>query len=223
MGPFLGTFLRENHHWDAGRVGIALAASQIGTVLAQTPAGALIDRIRWKRLAVAHRGGGGRRGLRRALSGADARGGRRRADGDRGGGGDLPAGRRGPDVWAWSAGRPWHARTGRNEAFNHGGNVVAAALAGGLAYLLGYGAMFFLVAGMAAASAVAVLLIREADIDHDLARGADDGEAEGVARPSASPSCSRTAGSRSSPPRSSCSISPTRRCCRWSARSRATA
>jgi MFS family permease len=53
MGPFLGTFLREVHHWDAGRVGIALAASQIGTVLAQTPAGAIIDRIRWKRLAVA--------------------------------------------------------------------------------------------------------------------------------------------------------------------------
>ena len=67
-------------------------------------------------------------------------------------------------------------RTGRNEAFNHGGNVVAAALAGGLAYLVGYGAMFFLVAGMAAASAVAVLLIRESEIDHDLARGADDGE-----------------------------------------------
>ena len=45
--------------------------------------------------------------------------------------------------------------------------------------------MFFLVAGMAAASAVAVLLIREADIDHDLARGADDGDG-GVMRPLAS-------------------------------------
>ncbi len=52
MGPFLGTFLRESQRWDAGRVGIALAASQIGAVLAQTPAGALIDRVRWKRLAV---------------------------------------------------------------------------------------------------------------------------------------------------------------------------
>src|ERR1700733_14996200 len=52
MGPFLGTFLRVHQHWDAGRVGIALAASQIGTVLAQTPAGALIDKVRWKRLAV---------------------------------------------------------------------------------------------------------------------------------------------------------------------------
>ena len=39
--------------------------------------------------------------------------------------------------------------------------------------------MFFLVAGMAAASSAAVLLIREADIDHELARGADDGEEKG--------------------------------------------
>src|SRR4029079_15232466 len=52
MGPFLGTFLREIRHWDAGQVGVALAASQIGTVLAQTPAGALIERITWKRLAI---------------------------------------------------------------------------------------------------------------------------------------------------------------------------
>src|ERR1700678_4777212 len=62
MGPFLGTFLREHHHWDAGRVGIALAASQIGTVLAQTPAGALVDRIGWKRLAVAIAAAGGAAG-----------------------------------------------------------------------------------------------------------------------------------------------------------------
>ena len=36
--------------------------------------------------------------------------------------------------------------------------------------------MFFLVAAMAAASAGAVMLIREREIDHGLARGADDGE-----------------------------------------------
>ncbi len=52
MGPFLGTFLRDSQHWEAGRVGLALAASQFGTVLAQTPVGGLIDQIRWKRLAV---------------------------------------------------------------------------------------------------------------------------------------------------------------------------
>ena len=221
MGPFLGTFLRDNQHWDAGRVGIALAASQIGTVLAQTPAGAFIDRIRWKRLAVALAAAVVAAGCvvlylvptlavvvaaQTAIGAAAA---------------IFP-----PAVAALSLGLVGRAamarRTGRNEAFNHGGNVVAAALAGGLAYLFGYGAMFLLVAGMAAASAVAVLLIRESEIDHDLARGADDG-GEGVMRPSASPSCSKTGGSPPSPPRWSCSISPTRRCCRWSARSRATA
>ncbi len=185
MGPFLGTFLREKHHWDAGRVGIALAASQIGTVLAQTPAGALIDGIRWKRLAVAIAAAVVAAGCvviylvptlavvvaAQAAIGAAAA--------------IFP-----PAVAALTLGLVGRAamarRTGRNEAFNHGGNVVAAALAGGSAYLLGYGALFFLVAGMAAASAVAVLLIREVDIDHDLARGADDGggksrEAIGIA------------------------------------------
>ena len=178
MGPFLGTFLREHHHWDAGRVGIALAASQIGTVLAQTPAGALIDRIRWKRLAVAIAAAVVAAGCvvlylvptlavvvaaQTAIGAAAA---------------IFP-----PAVAALTLGLVGRAamprQTGRNEAFNHGGNVVAAALAGGLRLLLGYGAMFFLVAGMAAASAVAVLLIRERDIDHDLARGADDGERDG--------------------------------------------
>jgi MFS family permease len=178
MGPFLGTFLREKHQWDAGRVGIALAASQIGTVLAQAPAGALIDRIQWKRLAV-------------ALAAAVVAGGcillyllptlavvvaAQAAIG-------AAAAVFPPAIAALALGLVGRAamprRTGRNEAFNHGGNVVAAALAGGAAYLLGYGAMFFLVAGMAAASAVAVFLIREGDIDHELARGADDGQEPG--------------------------------------------
>jgi MFS family permease len=185
MGPFLGTFLRDKHQWDAGRVGIALAASQIGTVLAQTPAGALIDGIRWKRMAVALAAAVVAVGCvvlylvptlavvvaaQTAIGAAAA---------------IFP-----PAVAALTLGLVGRAamprQTGRNEAFNHGGNVVAAALAGGFAYLLGYGALFYLVAGMAAASAVAVLLIREGDIDHSLARGADDGagkdhEAVGIA------------------------------------------
>ena len=130
MGPFLGTFLREHHHWDAGRVGIALAASQIGTVLAQTPAGALIDRIRWKRLAVAIAAAVVAAGCvviylvptlavvvaaQTAIGAAAA---------------IFP-----PAVAALTLGLVGRAamprRTGRNEAFNHGGNVVAAALAGG--------------------------------------------------------------------------------------------
>lgn len=178
MGPFLGTFLRNVHQWDAGRVGIALAASQIGTLLAQTPAGALIDRIPWKRLAIAVAAVSVAACcvllflvptfivvvVAQAAIGAAAT--------------VFP-----PAIAAISLGLVGRAampgRTGRNEAFNHGGNVVAAVLAGGTAYFLGYGAMFILVAGMAAASAVTVMLIREEDIDHELARGADDGVDDG--------------------------------------------
>jgi len=69
-------------------------------------------------------------------------------------------------------------RMGRNEAFNHGGNLLAAALAGLAGYLLGYGAIFGLVALMALASGWAAMRIREADIDHELARGADDGPSD---------------------------------------------
>jgi MFS family permease len=178
MGPFLGTFLREHHQWDAGRVGIALAASQIGTVLAQTPAGALIDRVRWKRMAIAVAAAVVAAGCvllyfvptlpvvvaaQTAIGAAAA---------------IFP-----PAVASLTLGLVGRVlmprQTGRNEAYNHAGNVMAAALAGACAYIFGYGAMFFLVAAMAAASAGAVMFIREREIDHDLARGADDGADDG--------------------------------------------
>ena len=38
---------------------------------------------------------------------------------------------------------------GRNEAFNHAGNVVAALLAGGLGYLYGLGAVFVVMSALA--------------------------------------------------------------------------
>jgi MFS family permease len=129
MGPFLGTFLRDHHHWDPGRVGIALAASQIGTVLAQTPAGALVDRIRWKRMAVAAAAAMVAAGcvslyamptLAVAVAAQTAIG--------------AAAAIFPPAVAAITLGLVGRAlmprQTGRNEAYNHGGNVVAAALAG---------------------------------------------------------------------------------------------
>jgi MFS family permease len=177
MGPFLGTFLRDSARWDAGWVGVALAASQFGTVLVQTPAGALVDRIRGKRAAVALAAGAVALGclalfvlptlpvvlLAQTIIGAAAA--------------VFP-----PAIAALTLGLVGRAamapRTGRNEAFNHAGNVVSAALAGAVAYAFGYGAMFVLVAVLGAASAAAVLLIPESEIDHELARGADDGAAD---------------------------------------------
>ena len=144
-----------------------------------------------------------------------------------------------PAIAAVSLGLVGHARmsrrTGRNEAFNHAGNVGAAVLAGADRRphrLRGD----LLPAGRD---------VRRHDrrdpvhppreIDHDLARGAAGAEepegtgrlrAEldptGSDRGRASPgwaSCSATGGSWSSRRRWSCSTSPTRPCSRWSARS----
>ena len=58
--------------------------------------------------------------------------------------------------------------------------MVAAVLAGVVGTWLGYWAIFYLVAGMAVASAMSVLLIRTRDIDHAVARGAKDRSEQGV-------------------------------------------
>jgi len=60
---------------------------------------------------------------------------------------------------------------GRNEAFNHAGNVTAALLGGAFGYLFGLTAVFFVMAGMAAGSICAALAIDPRHIDHAAARG----------------------------------------------------
>ena len=66
------------------------------------------------------------------------------------------------------------ARISRNESFNHGGNFVAAGMAGSLGYTLGYDWIFYLVCFFAVASAAVVNLINPAEIDHELARGGEE-------------------------------------------------
>ncbi|MHC5540192.1 MFS transporter, partial [Singulisphaera rosea] len=48
LGPYLAIVL-GSRHWDPGRIGIVLGTMTFATVIAQTPAGALLDRIRSKR------------------------------------------------------------------------------------------------------------------------------------------------------------------------------
>ncbi|WP_236147185.1 MFS transporter [Scytonema millei] len=69
-------------------------------------------------------------------------------------------------------------RIGRNEAFNHAGNVAAAALAGTIGHFVAREGIFVLVAVMAIASAISLLQIRNRDIDPDLARAAKDRQDE---------------------------------------------
>jgi hypothetical protein len=67
---------------------------------------------------------------------------------------------------------------GRNQALDHIGNVVAAALAGLIGTIRGNGAIFQLAAFMCVGGIVATCLIRDSDIDHELARGCGDGHVE---------------------------------------------
>ncbi|MGF6128056.1 MFS family permease [Pseudomonas frederiksbergensis] len=172
LGPYLAIYLLAVHHWDPASIGLVMTVAGIAALLTQTPAGALIDRTRRKRgviivaallvtvscvvlpfitsfTLVA---------LTQALSAAAA---------------SVFA----PAISAISLGitgpRAFTRRTGRNETFNHAGNAVAALLAGGFAYLFGPVAVFYLMAGMALASVLAISLISPRAIDHDVARGFD--------------------------------------------------
>ena len=174
LGPYVGIFLRDVRKWDPGRVGVVLAASQIVSVLVQTPIGAWIDRTRAKRMAVAMAAIGVAVGCVLLYFSASFAMVVAIKAGIGAAGAVFP-----PAIAALTLGLVGRAamprRTGRNEAINHAGNVVAALLAGGAAWWFGYEALFVMVAVMATMSAVAVLMIRERDVDHDLARGADDG------------------------------------------------
>lgn len=60
---------------------------------------------------------------------------------------------------------------GRNEAWNHAGNVAAAALTGVAGYRWGLPAVFALMMVMSCGALVCLRGIRAGDIDHDVARG----------------------------------------------------
>ena len=75
-------------------------------------------------------------------------------------------------------------RIGRNEGFNHAGNAVSAAVAGGLAYFFGPVVVFWLMGVLAALSIGAMLMVPADAIDDDLARGMTEDEAQTQEKPS---------------------------------------
>ncbi len=171
LGPYLAIYLLATHHWDAASIGIAMSAMGIATVVAQTPAGALIDKLRQKRLliviacvlvAVACVAMTIWVNLPAIVTAQAIVG--------------IAAAIFPPAIAAISLGmvgpRRLSPRIGRNEAFNHAGNVGAAVLAGLIGPFIAREGIFYLVAAMAIPSIVAVLFIKEQDIDHRLARGA---------------------------------------------------
>jgi MFS family permease len=172
VGPFLAVYLQATRHWDSAGIGIALAATAFTGVIAETPAGALVDRLRQKRELVAIA----------ALLIAVA---------------CLATVwvRNAPGVMAAQAlvglvgavfqpalagislglvGYKWlDRRIGRNESISHAGNVVAALTAGLLGYYVSQSWIFYTVAAISVVSALTAFAIRGNEIDYELARGGE--------------------------------------------------
>ncbi|ATQ70271.1 MULTISPECIES: MFS transporter [Methylosinus] len=181
VGPFLAIYLWSSRHWDATQIGVVMTIAGVSTVLAKTPAGALVDRTSHKRglvaaacllvavgaSALALFPGFWPAAAAQAMVGAcDAA---------------FP-----PAIAAISLGVVGRAlfagRVGRNEVFNHLGNVVAAVLAGLAGWLIAPVAALWLVALFASVSALALRMIDPREIDDRVARGLDDGAGESKRR-----------------------------------------
>ena len=183
LGPYLAVYLLTVRHWNEAEIGFVMSVAGLSGIVAQTPAGALVDATRYKRLVV----------IAAALTVTLASVALPfltnlwpvvAAQAASGAAGAIFA----PAIAAITLGIVGHAqfarRTGRNEAFNHGGNAFAAATAGGAAYVWGPIVVFFLMAFMAVASLVSTLMVPADAIDHDRARGLHEEAAGGHEQPS---------------------------------------
>ncbi len=188
IGPFLGVFLQQRG-WTAGPIGTVMTAGGVAGMAMTVPAGAFIDHTEKKRLVVIVTGICtvlasflillSQAGwvvtvsqVATAIAGAAI----------------------GPAVAGMTLGivrqRGFNAQNGRNQAWNHAGNMVGAGLSGWLGWKFGMPAIFYLAAVFGVLAITSVLLIPERAIDHAAARGlearedaedAEGGKAEGFA------------------------------------------
>ena len=175
MGPYLAIYLRASRHWDPEQIGLAMSAMDLASVLGQTPAGGLTDRARDKRLLVVAAAVGVAAGsllvvhsqhvppviAAQAVIGAMAA--------------LFPAA-----IAAITLGLVGPVRlprqVGRNETWNHAGNIATAILAGLIGSYLAPEGIFYLVVALSIATIAVVLTIPGREIDPMEARGALDTE-----------------------------------------------
>jgi MFS family permease len=169
LGPFVAAYL-ASLGWQAGAVGRALTFGGIITVVLQTPAGWLVDRVAWKRaILIAGSIVLAAGSLLLAISGKA--GFVYTAQGLIGLAGPFL----GPTLAAITMGvvgsRLFDCQFGRNQGFNAAGNLFAAAIIAATSRFLGNQAIFYAIALLVLPTIVATLAIKKADIDLNLARG----------------------------------------------------
>ena len=169
LGPFLAAYL-ASAGWEPGRVGVALTVGGILSVVLQTPAGAIVDQLRSKKLilvlacAVLALGA-------ILLSITAAPWAVYMSQVLIGGAGPFL----GPTLAAVTMGIVgvtfFDRQFGKNQSFNSAGNVFCALLIAGVSHLFGNRAIFFTAAVLTIPTVLAIRAIKSKDIDHDLARG----------------------------------------------------
>jgi MFS family permease len=183
IGPFLGVFLLA-HGWQSGLIGTVMTIGGVAGMLMTTPAGALVDASRRKKLYVIIPGictliGSGIVLLSQgfwlvALSQVATA---------------IAGAAIGPAVAGITLGivrqAGFNRQIGHNQALNHAGNMIGAGLSGLLGWQFGFAAVFWLAATFGILSIASVLMIPSAAIDDDEARGLhrdskDDGKVGGI-------------------------------------------
>jgi predicted MFS family arabinose efflux permease len=177
VGPFLAIYL-AGYRWNEESVGLALTVGGIAGILMQTPAGALVDRLRSKRGLIAV-------GIVALAVGAlliaflPTFWPVMSAQVLIGGTSSIFA----PAICAISLGIVgrglFDRRQGRHQTFNSAGNVVAAVSMGLLGYYISNRSIFFFVSVCTLPTIFALLIIRPDDIDYGRARGAKEGDKDG--------------------------------------------
>jgi MFS family permease len=183
LGPYLAIYLLTIEHWDEASIGMVMSVGGIAGLIAQTPAGALVDSASAKRailitasvlvtagsLALPWMPGFTAVAIMNAITAAS---------------GSLFA----PAMAALTLGivgpKLFARRIGRNEAFNHGGNATAAAIAAATAYWFGPIVVFWLMSVLAVASIIATSTIPADAIDDHVARGLEIGAQHAHDQPS---------------------------------------
>ena len=169
IGPFLGVFLQQRG-WLPGAIGSVMTAGGVAGMLMTAPAGAFIDHTEKKRLVVIVTGIctvlasflilWSQSGvvvtasqIATAIAGAAI----------------------GPAVAGMTLGivrqKGFNAQNGRNQAWNHAGNMIGAGVSGWLGYTFGMPAIFVLAAVFGVFAIASVIAIPAHAIDHRAARG----------------------------------------------------
>lgn len=182
LGPYLAIYLvavrGPAHGWTEASAGAVMTIAGIAGLIAQAPAGGLVDRIHAKRALLVAAAVAVTlsavslplvEGFAPVVIGQSIAA--------------VAAAVFAPAIAAISLGivgpKLFTRRVGRNEAFNHAGNAVSAGLAGVLAFSFGPQVVFWLMALFALLSIGATLMIDPRDINHRVARGMADGKDTG--------------------------------------------